>query len=68
MAFLQAGRKVVLSVVRQSGVKLLRTAPVALQESRNQNGFHGWYYEQLFSNYFSMFFNLETVDCQNSLL
>ncbi|CAH3177043.1 unnamed protein product [Porites lobata] len=41
MAFLQAGRKVVLSVVRQSGLKLLRTAPVALQESRNQNGFHG---------------------------
>ena len=57
MAFLQAGRKVVLSVVRQSGVKLLRTAPVVLQESRNQNGFHGWCYEPLFSNYFSMFFS-----------
>ena len=57
MAFLQAGRKVVLSVVRQSGVKLLRTAPVVLQESCNQNGFHGWCYEPLFSNYFSMFFS-----------
>ena len=57
MAILQAGRKVVLSVVRQSGVKLLRTEPVALQESGNQNGFHGWCYEQLFSNYFSMFFS-----------